>query len=482
MWLTGAALLAMAGSLSRAQAEPLPWLQDPWKMEQKVVPYQAKLQPSNCPPAPVLNHKLRMNEVVVTVLCHNPDTKSAFLSLLADADTLGASYSAYFPEISASLSASRSGSISAESKSKSISRSSGISASWTLYDFGQREMTLENAERGLAISGLSYSSTMQGVIASSLGAYFSLLTAQNALDVARESERYAKESFEAASLKHKLGLAPLVDKLQAKTSYEQFRLSIEQAENQLALAKASLASLMGLPVDSDLQVAELNDSNLTVDPFSGKVRELIDSAKQRRVDLKSKQLSLENAKTSLRALKRGQLATVSASADMGLDDIDMFNSSTERSQSIGVSVSIPIFNGFQNTYNRRVAEINLKAQEQQLQRTELDIEKDVLQSWNNYQTAKQSWDISWDQIATASQLKNIALGRYKEGVGSILEVLNAQNQYRGALQSQLTTRLSLLTTRIDLVRAVGVLNLETMSPHAPAEQAPPAAPENSITP
>src|SRR5690606_16037271 len=99
-------------------------------------------------------------------------------------------------------------------------------------------------------------------------------------------------------------------------------------------------------------------------------------------------------------------------------------------------------------------------------------------AWNNYQTAKQSWDVSWDQLASAKQLKEVTLGRYQEGLGSILDVLSAQNQYRSALQSQLQTRLSLLTARIDLVRAVGVLDLETMKPGtqitkpAPAIDAP----------
>lgn len=46
----------------------------------------------------------------------------------------------------------------------------------------------------------------------------------------------------------------------------------------------------------------------------------------------------------------------------------------------------------------------------------------------------------------------------------MLDVLNAQTQYKSALQTQLQTRLNLLTSRINLVRAVGVLDLETMKP------------------
>jgi outer membrane protein TolC len=92
------------------------------------------------------------------------------------------------------------------------------------------------------------------------------------------------------------------------------------------------------------------------------------------------------------------------------------------------------------------------------------VEQDVWNSWNNYQTAKQSWQTSQDLLENATHLKDVALGRYKEGLGTILDVLNAETQYNTALQSNLKSRYNLLTSRVDLVRAVGTLNLETMQP------------------
>jgi outer membrane protein TolC len=71
----------------------------------------------------------------------------------------------------------------------------------------------------------------------------------------------------------------------------------------------------------------------------------------------------------------------------------------------------------------------------------------------------------------------VALGRYKEGLGTILDVLNAESQYTGALQSQLQSRYNLLATRVDLIRAVGIIDLETLRQQAalsPARDEPPA--------
>src|SRR5581483_11284691 len=91
----------------------LPWLQstvaDPFATERTanhmITP---SLKPDACPsrmPSP--DHKLDFVEVVTMSLCHNPSTKAAYLSLLAQASTYGTNYSAYFPTVAASVNNSR---------------------------------------------------------------------------------------------------------------------------------------------------------------------------------------------------------------------------------------------------------------------------------------------------------------------------------------------------------------------------------------
>ena len=128
-------------------------------------------------------------------------------------------------------------------------------------------------------------------------------------------------------------------------------------------------------------------------------------------------------------------------------------------------------------FGRRL--VAVESQQETLTATELNVTQDVWNAWHNYQTAQKSWETSSDLIKSATELKDVALGRYKEGIGTILDVLNAQTQYSTALQSQLQTRYNLLTTRIDLVRAVGVLGLDTMRPEATTPlppEPPPATP------
>lgn len=466
-----------AASAARAASETLPWLEDPFGGREKVAIYGTRLMPDICPPMPENKTALTLSQVVNLSLCYNPDTKTAFLSLMSSADSYAASYSAYLPSISSGFSRSRSRSFSkGRDGNTSISGDSdgSISASMTLYDFGQRELGIEAAELSLTAAGLGYDTTLQSAIATAIRSYYSLLTAQNAVEVATASNLFAKQSFEAAELRHQLGLVPLADKLQATVAYSQSQLSLQQAENTLSITRGSLARLLGMPVDAALGVAEIDDSNLTNDPFGGNVQLLIDRAKNERSDLKSSRASLKAAEIALKRTKRSNLATITATAGMGYDTVKVFGDDATRSQSIGVSVSIPIFTGFTQTYNTRIAETGIKSQMESLKASELGIEQEVWSAWHNYENAKKNWEISWDQLASATQLRDVTLGRYKEGLGTILDVLNAQSSYRGALQSHLTTRLSLLTSRLDLIRAVGALNLDNIEPEPTAVETPAA--------
>ncbi|MGH9550972.1 MAG: TolC family protein, partial [Terriglobales bacterium] len=252
-------ILAVACSVRCAFAGDM-WLSDPFSSQQKadrlVTP---TLRPPSCPGAPNLKHKLHMNDVVITSLCNNPDTKAAYLTLLGQASTYVSNYSAYLPTVTATASDSRGTTFSKGSAVGGLGTSYGISAGMTLYDFGQREFKLEGAEQALIAAGYSYDSTLQGAIAMTLKAYFQLLTAQNNIEVAREVEQYDKSSYEAALLRHNIGMAPLSDVLQAKGAYAQAELSSEQADNTLAQDQAALALLMGLPADAPVGVAELDD-------------------------------------------------------------------------------------------------------------------------------------------------------------------------------------------------------------------------------
>lgn len=481
------ALLAQVSTAARAEVLPLLLgISDPWNSQKKIADYGKKLKPASCPGPITKGQKLAMNDVVIIVLCNNTATRADYLSLLSAADTYVSGYSAYLPTIDA-LAASKTyntfypGTSQNSYFSEVATSTPTINAGLVLYDFGQREATIDSAEKSLVSTGLTYESSLQGTIASALANYYAVLAAQRNVLIAFESHRVAKESYDAAALRYKLGLVPSVEELQASAGNSSALLGIEQAENGLSQARATLAIQMGLSPDADFEVVDTDDQALAVDPFNGKAKELMEIAKTKRVDLEASRKSLEAARIRQKATRRANRASITASVGMGFSDLDIANNSTERNQSIGVSVSIPIFNGFVNTYNERTLKRDIQTQQMQLEQAERDVEQDVFVAWQNYQTAKRSWEVNKEQLAVSTKLQEITAGRYKEGLATIIEVLTAQSTYIGALQSELDARYALLTSRLDLVRAVGVLNLDTMNPKESVDGNVPIPPTIPIT-
>jgi len=467
-------MMALAWCFLSLPAQAFELLSDPFNTVSKIERFaDRRFQPEGCPDLTPQEDQvvIDLTQAVAAALCYNPDTQASWAGLLAQAASYGGSQSSWLPSVSASASGSKSASFGNGFKTEGKGTSASASAGMTLFDFGRRAATSNAAERALEAAGYSYDSALQGVVAATLQAYYAVLSAQGRIEVLRESEKFSKESLDAAMLRFALGLVPKSDELQAKSSYVQSQLAVSRGENQLRISSAALGSLFGLMPDVKLLVKDVDESKLAQEDLTGKARELMDVARALRPDYAAQMARLEGARQSLKATKRGDLPSFSVSTGQSFSDVDVFNNSTTRSQSIGLSVSIPIFTGFSYTYSVRAAEENLRAQELQLQRAEINLMQDVWRALQNYQTAQETWMGTFDQVRSATELRDVSLGRYKEGVGSMLDVLNAQAQYLNALQSQIETRNNLLLGRADLVRSMGMLNLETVQPDARLSQA-----------
>lgn len=456
-------LAALALLCAPAPAEALTLLQDPFDTESELTVSPRYRSPDHPCRGKPPERPLDLFDVVSFALCNNPQTRTSWATALGQAASLGRSKSAYLPSISGSASGSRSASFSESSKTSSKGTSAGFSMGMLLYDFGRRELSLELAENALKSANYSHDSTLQTVISTTLRAYYQYLSSRKAVGAAMQSETFAGESLEAASLRHEIGQVPLADKLQAEAAYEQSVLTRQQAENTYTINQATLATLMGLAPTYPLAVAETEAEGET-DPLALDVEQMIAYAKQRRPDFASSLIQVQSAEKSLDLAERADLPSISVSAGESFSDIDIFNNSTTRSQSIGVSLSIPIFSGFSHTYSVRSAQLQLEAQRATLERTELELALDVWRSYQNFATAKQSLQTSRKFLKSATQLSDVALGRYKAGVGSILDVLNAQTQFSSASQRKIEAEYNLFTTRADLVRSIGALDLDTMEP------------------
>lgn len=119
---------------------------------------------------------------------------------------------------------------------------------------------------------------------------------------------------------------------------------------------------------------------------------------------------------------------------------------------------MPIFSGFSTTYRVRAAEAQVEVKGAQRDRLARQVALDVWRSRQGLTTASQSLKTTAALVASAEQSEKVALGRYKAGLGSILDVLNAQSALAAARQQRIQATLDWQVSRAALAQAVGSLD------------------------
>ena len=415
-----------------------------------------------------LGNPLRLLEAVERALCNNTQTRQAWVNVAQQAAIVGTSKAAYLPTITGSYtkstgnySTSYVGYPAADQHQSGVTENTGLNLTWVLYDFGQRSANLENSLQLLAAANASQDDTLQKVFLTAAQDYYALLTAQEQLAADVEAEKSAQESYMAAAAKYQLGVNALVDKLQAQTSYAQAKLKRVKSYNGVKTAQGTLAIDMGLDANTPI-ILDTNHSPLPEASFLKSVDALIDEAKKNRPDLRAAQAQLLAAQAKVKATRATGLPSISLVGSMSSQNqlAQIFYPETiTRNQVIGIQLNVPLFDGFLVNYQTRSAQAQADIQAVNLSNAELQITLDV---WKSYQALKAGTEdlvTTKDLLQSANQAFAVAQGRYRTGVGSIIELLSAQSALGSAQQQRIQALSNWYTARLKMAQSLGQLGL-----------------------
>lgn len=419
-------------------------------------------RPCEGPPLP--SNPLTLDQVVQQALCNNPQTHEAWADALVQAAQLGVSRSATLPTLSANAALSQneaSGRGAQTGIATSYNQQSvGLSLDYLLYDFGARGAAIDNALQTLAAANASQDAAIQTVFLAAVQAYYQRFATQAAVDAAVEAEKSAAEGLKAATVRYQVGAATPADKLQAQTAYSQAVLNRIQVEGAAATARGTLANVMGLDADAAVRIAP-PPAQRPGQGFEQDVARLIDEARRDRPDLAAAEAQIKAARANVEAERAAGRPSLSLGAGINYNDTSV--SDPFRSSAVTLSVSVPLFSGFNTTYRIRAAEAQVAARTAQRDQLSQQIALDV---WNAYQsliTDTHSLQSSADLVASASESERVALGRYKAGAGSILDLLTAQSALAAARQQQVQALYGWYIAKASLAQAMGQLNFTALA-------------------
>lgn len=467
----GRTVLAVAVALfsMRASAWGLPAipdaLRDPLFTRAPVLDHGPALpgesSPVECPAAADLKRPLSLSDAIDLGLCHNPQIQAAWATIKVQAAAVGEARAAYLPTASVTVSKLHTrnqypGLPDAETDSNGHTINAQVN--WRLFDFGERAANREAANRLLEAALRSHDAALQKAMSGIVGAYFDAQNAKGALAARRDASVLAQQVLEATLRRQKKGVAAQSDTLQAITALAKARLAEARAYADEGATRAALLYALGIAPSTALQLVDLK-------PAAGPhlVEDLthwLDVAAARHPAILAARAQWEAAQAKIGATRVQGLPTVDATANFYQNGYPNQGIQPMRSNvtTVGLSLTIPLFEGFARTYKVREAQAQAEQSEAQLRDTEQQVLTDIIKVHAAAVSAATELQASDALLRAARASVSSSQRRYDKGAADILELLSAQSALADAQQERVRSLTNWESARLRLSAAAGTLN------------------------
>lgn len=377
---------------------------------------------------------LGLVEVLEVALRNNPAMKASWADAQAAAAGFGSTRAAYLPTVSldGTLGVKDSHDTHAVSHTFQQTRGPSLDLAMLLFDFGGRKAVRERAWQSLLATNWSHNATIQDTILAVEKAYFQYMATKATVVAAQADLKDSEQHLAAALALHQAGSATIADVLQMKTAFAQARLALLMAQGSIFTTRGALATAMGAPANTPFDIDDA-PAEIPTEAVSQKVEELIDTALAQRPDLaaaRARYLASTAQAQKIRSVGRPTLS-FNSSAETTWFQIDHETSSgpfdrREDIVSAGLLLRVPLFTGYANTHDLAQAQAEAAAQAARTNVIEQQVVLQVFQSYYELQTAIERVRSVDDLLANAQQSETVAAARYKEGVGTGLDLITAQ--------------------------------------------------------
>jgi outer membrane protein TolC len=429
--------------------------------------------PPEAAPEKLANRTISLYEAIDVALANSPVTRQSWLLTQSAAADVGSRRSAYYPSVEADLSGTRQkqSALGGSVTTLSTTYTPSVSLTWLLLDLGGRGADVEEAKRRLYAADFAHNATMNDLMLGVAQAYYSYQGARALLVAQDASLKQARENYAAAEERHRAGVATIADVLQARTVVSQQKLAYDQVSGQIQTFRGQLATALGVPVNLPVDAADL-PADVNEDASVASVDRLIAVAEKTRPELAAVRSRAEALRAHVTSVRSAGLPSLSASAFAGRNYYDFLGESLPyaTNYSVGLFLRVPVFTGFKTLYDTRSAEAAARAADAGAESFAQQVIFDVWNSYFGVQTAAQQVRASKDLLDSAKESAEVARGRYREGVGSILDLLTAESALASALAQDVKSRAGFLLAVAQLAHDTG--SADTALVPVPARKEP----------
>jgi outer membrane protein len=326
-----------------------------------------------------------------------------------------------------------------------------LSASQLIYDFGQTTEKWKSSERAVEALQATETTSRNLVLFNVRSAFFTA-RADRAL-VGVQAETLANEQKHLLQTEGfvQAGTQPEVALAQARTDVANAKVQLIAAENSYDIARAQLNMAMGVTTNVDYDVADRGLGS--IDGEDDPSEQLVARALSARPELASLTKQHEADVLTIHAYERAYGPSLAGIGGVGLFGGDVY--SLTAGWQVGLSLTWPILLGGLTRGQIHQAEGNLGVVDAQLEAERLQVRLDVEQARLSIRSAKVSIGATEEALLNAREQLRLAEGRFSQGVGSIIELGDAQVAVTAAGAQRVQADFNLAIARAQLLLALG---------------------------
>jgi TolC family type I secretion outer membrane protein len=387
---------------------------------------------------------------------NHSSVKSAQFQITAQDAVVHQQMAAYYPTVNFINSYRTSNTVSGTSATASRAFdnvSSAANVSMTLYNFGKREGLVQSARDTLDATQYAYNTTANNIVLAVKQAYYGVLQADALLRVNEDTVKSREVTLRQAQGFYDVGTRPKSDLTQAQANLYLAQANLIAARNGVEVAWANLINAMGVDDYSKHPLAE----DLSVTPFPMSLDEAKKTAFSSRPELLQFDAQLKAQDQLIAVARRNHLPDFLFTSSYGRQGNDVASNlfPLQPSWQVQLSLNIPIFNGFQTTYQVQQALYNYYSIKEQERVERQQVALQVQQNYLNLAAAQEVVKANEAAVNAAKENLELHQGRYEVGFAPLVEVTDAQTTYTTAQTNYVNALVAYKLSLAQLVNAIG---------------------------
>lgn len=320
-----------------------------------------------------------------------------------------------------------------------------------LYTGGKLEGLIQQAKLGLDVAMLSVTKSKQQVQLDATTGYFGVLQARNLVNVSQEAVNSMAEHLKNVEAQFSAGTVAKSDLLRSDVELANSQQTLIKAQNSYDLAIANLNNVIGLPLSSEIRLKE----DLIYEQFAMDMEECIKTALQNRPEAIQADKTVEAAKEGIKVAKSDYKPTVALNASNDWNDED-FVGTKNNNWSASIIASFNVFDSGSTNAKIRQAEAALLQTQEQARQSKDNIQLETRQAYLNMREAEKRIETSSVTVTKAQEDCQIADVRYSAGVGTNIDVIDAQLALTNARTNYVQALYDYNTSKAKLEKAMGI--------------------------